>query len=106
MARNIKDKEYVMGRYQRRPLIVEAYRVSTQDSAEDIAEWCGGRAHWVTINSTSFAIPAVTLRATDFHPPAGRAIAGQWVVHEGDDFSVYTDSDFENEFEPCQEDGS
>lgn len=93
-------------RYQRKPIIVEAVRV-TDDNFTEVAQWCQGTIiapHGWTLGTLK-NIKDKHIKVRVINPQRVRqtkAFVGDWVLYsEYNGYKVYTNGAFQNAFDSC-----
>lgn len=79
--------------YTRKPLNVEAVRVS-DENMQEVAEWCDGRIREANDEPKFIQVKV----ARPMNVKQTRAFVGDWVLKAGRGFKVYTDSAFNKYF--------
>lgn len=86
----------VTARYVRKPLFVDAVRI-TKENFNEIAGWCQG-----TIVDREPESPHIKVRV---HQPKNvrqmKAYVGDWLLYSEYGYKIYTDRAFQNSFAPA-----
>lgn len=80
--------------YERKPLVVEAVRV-TAENLYEVAQWCGGEIHKALPSDQKFIEVAVL---HPLHKKQTRANVGDWVLKSDQGFKIYADTAFQKGF--------
>jgi hypothetical protein len=84
-------------KYMRNPFVVEAIQV-TEENIKEVAVWCQGEV--ITLARRDGEAPCIKVRV---HRPLNdrqtRAFVGDWILHAGSGFKVYTDKAFKDCFQ-------
>lgn len=83
-------------KFQKKPLIVEAVRVSASNFNE-VAGWCQGTVE--TADGAEFIKVHVL---NPMNERQTRAFVGDWILYAGRGFKVYKDKAFTSSFDPLQ----
>jgi hypothetical protein len=92
-------------RYIRKPLYVDAVRVSAQNF-EAVAAWCSGEIQKETEGpraGTSYIRVRVQYPKS---PRQSKAFIGDWVLYTETGYKVYTNPAFRRSFDPVEQDGA
>jgi hypothetical protein len=93
----------VTKRYVRKPLYVDAVRV-TQDNFEEIAEWCQGDVRDVSSDPEESEYQGARYIHVRVHNPRSprqtKAFVGDWILYTNRGYKVYTQKAFQGSFEP------
>lgn len=85
-------------KYVRKPVVVEAIRV-TEDNFFEVAMWCGGDA---IIDNFPQGVNERHIRVRVHSPQSERqkrAHIGDWILYANRGYKIYTDKAFKNSFE-------
>lgn len=83
-------------KFQKKPLIVEAVRVSASNFNE-VADWCQG-----TVEQADGAEYIKVHVLNPMNERQTRAFVGDWILYAGRGFKVYKDKAFTSSFDPLQ----
>lgn len=95
-------------RYVRKPLYVEAVRVSPKN-IEELAEWCDGKIDMGYPNPHGTGKKKKYIKVNVLNPRNPRqtmAFIGDWLLRQGDSFKIYTFKAFEMAFDLAEEDAA
>jgi hypothetical protein len=98
----------VTKRYVRKPLFVDAVRVS-QENFDEIAQWCQGNIRTNGSESEEGSYPGARYIHVRVHNPRSprqtKAFVGDWILYTPMGYKVYTHKAFEGSFDQ-EDDGS
>lgn len=91
-------------RYIRKPLYVDAVRV-TAENLEAVAEWCDGTIETVADGSKDDGKQYIKVRVHNpMNPKQTKAFVGDWVLYAEKGYKIYTNRAFIAVFDEAKED--
>lgn len=90
-----EGSELMSNYYVRKPLVVEAYRL-TEENLYDVAKWCDGEVHTNAVDGRYVLVDVLhpTTQAQKIAKP------GSWILRSSQGFKIFTDRAFTRGFEP------
>jgi hypothetical protein len=91
-------------KFARKPFVVDAFQV-TEENAEAVAKWCLGEVRKTRQGDNGEFVLYVKVRVLrPLNERQTKAYIGDWVLHSGAGFKVYTGKAFESTFERAHDD--